>query len=93
MTYVKARLGESVESLLKRFKNAVNDSGILSELKKRAYYEKPSVKRKRRRAAAKKRELKRKRNFKTKPNMGHWKWNKDKTVKIPMVSYNKYKRK
>ena len=36
---------EALESLLSRFKRAVQESGILREYKKREFYEKPSVKR------------------------------------------------
>ena len=42
---------ESFESLLKRFNRRVQQSGILSEVRRREYYEKPSVKRKRKGAA------------------------------------------
>ena len=42
---------ESFESLLKRFNRKVQQYGILSELRRREHYEKPSVKRKRKRAA------------------------------------------
>ncbi len=41
---------ESFESLLKRFNRTVQQSGVLSELRRREYYEKPSVKRKRKEA-------------------------------------------
>jgi len=45
---------ESFESLLKRFTRKVQQDGILSEVRHREYFEKPSVKRKRK-AAAKRR--------------------------------------
>jgi len=45
---------ESFESLLKRFTRKVQQDGILSEIRHREYFEKPSVKRKRK-AAAKRR--------------------------------------
>ena len=54
MTDVKAEGNESFESLLKRFNKRVQQSGILSEIRRREHYEKPSVKRKRK-AAAKRR--------------------------------------
>jgi len=41
----------SFESLLKRFNKRVQQTGIMSELRRREHYEKPSVKRKRKRAA------------------------------------------
>ena len=44
---------ESSESLLKRFNKRVQQSGILSEIRHRGYFEKPSVKRKRKEAANK----------------------------------------
>jgi small subunit ribosomal protein S21 len=51
---VKAGDNESFESLLKRFNKRVQQDGILSEVRRREHYEKPSVKRKRK-AAAKRR--------------------------------------
>jgi len=41
---------ESFESLLKRFNRRVQQTGILSEVRRREHYEKPSVRRKRKRA-------------------------------------------
>jgi small subunit ribosomal protein S21 len=38
---------ESFESLLKRFNRKVQNDGVLSEARRREYYEKPSLKRKR----------------------------------------------
>ncbi|MEQ1879143.1 MAG: 30S ribosomal protein S21, partial [Bdellovibrionia bacterium] len=43
MALVKIREGEGFEGALRRFKKQVEKSGILSELKKREHYEKPSV--------------------------------------------------
>jgi small subunit ribosomal protein S21 len=51
MTYVVADENESFESLLRRFHKTVQRDGVLSELRKRRYYEQPSVVRKRKRAA------------------------------------------
>jgi len=48
---VMASENESFESLLKRFNRRVQQSGVLSELRRREHYEKPSVRRKRKRAA------------------------------------------
>jgi small subunit ribosomal protein S21 len=42
MIKVKARGSESAEQLLKRFKKACEKEGLTKDLKKRAYYEKPS---------------------------------------------------
>jgi len=55
---VKVGDNESFESLLKRFNKRVQQSGILSEVRRREHYEKPSVKRKRK-AAAKRRKTSR----------------------------------
>jgi len=48
---VVASENESFESLLKRFNKRVQQMGILSELRRREHYEKPSVRRKRKKAA------------------------------------------
>ncbi len=53
MTGVKAGSNESFENLLKRFNRRVQQAGILSEARHREYFEKPSVKRKRKEAASK----------------------------------------
>jgi len=51
VTNVVAGDNESFESLLRRFNKRVQQEGILSEVRRREYYEKPSVKRKRKRAS------------------------------------------
>jgi len=48
---VLAKENESFESLLKRFNKSVQHSGILSEVRRREHFEKPSIKRKRKEAA------------------------------------------
>jgi len=58
MSVVIVRDGESFESALRRFKKQCERTGILSEIKKREDYEKPSVKKKKKILAAKKRALK-----------------------------------
>lgn len=55
MTSIRIRDGESFEGALKRFKKMVEKSGVITELRKREYYEKPSQKRKRKAIAAVKR--------------------------------------
>ena len=47
----------STRSALKRFKKKIQKAGILSEIKRRERYEKPSVKRKRKSEAARKRKV------------------------------------
>jgi small subunit ribosomal protein S21 len=51
---VSVREDESFESALRRFKRKCEKSGILTELKKRQHFEKPSVKRKRKAVQARK---------------------------------------
>jgi len=58
MPKVIVREGESFESALRRFKKQCEKTGILSEIKKREHFEKPSVKKKKKILAAKKRALK-----------------------------------
>ena len=58
MPGVKIRDNESFDNALRRFKKQCEKAGILSEVRKREYYEKPSVKRKRKALAARKRMLK-----------------------------------
>jgi len=54
VTVVYIREEESFEGAVRRFKRKCEKSGILTELKKRQHYEKPSVKRKRKNAQARK---------------------------------------
>lgn len=58
MPAVIVRDGESFENALRRFKKQCERTGLLSEVKKREHFEKPSVKRKKKILAAKKRTLK-----------------------------------
>lgn len=55
MAEVQVGPNETIESALRRFKKKIQKAGILSEIKRRERYEKPSVKRKRKREAARKR--------------------------------------
>lgn len=58
MPGIKIREGEGFESALRRFKKQCEKAGILSEIKKREHYEKPSVRKKKKSIAARKRSLK-----------------------------------
>lgn len=58
MSGVRIREGESFESAVRRFKRSCEKAGILSELRKREHYEKPSVRKKKKMLAARKRALK-----------------------------------
>ena len=57
LTTVKVGENESIESALKRFKKKIQKAGILSEIKRRERYEKPSIKKKRKSEAARKRRV------------------------------------
>jgi small subunit ribosomal protein S21 len=59
MPGIKIRENESFENAIKRFKKQCEKTGILSEIRKREHFEKPSIKRKKKALAAKKRVLKR----------------------------------
>ncbi len=59
MSGVRVKEGESFENAMKRFKKSCEKAGILSEVRKREHYEKPSVKRKKKAIAARKRAAKR----------------------------------
>lgn len=59
MAGVRVKEGEPFEVTLRRFKKQCERAGILAELRKREYYQKPSVERKRKTLAARKRALKR----------------------------------
>ncbi len=58
MPGIVIRDGDSFEAAIKRFKKSCEKSGILSEVRKREAYEKPSVKRKKKAIAARKRSMK-----------------------------------
>lgn len=58
---IELRDNEPVESAIKKFKREVANSGILTELKKREFFEKPSVIKKREREQAERKRF-RKRN-------------------------------
>ena len=56
MAEIKVGKNETLDSALRRFKRATQKAGILSEVRKREHYEKPSVARKKKSEAARKRE-------------------------------------
>lgn len=57
MTKTNVRKNESIEDALRRFKRTVSKSGTMQEVRKREYYDKPSVKRKLKSEAARKRKF------------------------------------
>jgi len=58
MPSVKVRENEPFEYALRRFKRSCEKAGVLSEVRRREFYEKPTSVRKRKAAAAVKRHLK-----------------------------------
>lgn len=48
MIKVKSRSGESVQQMIKRFKKLCEKEGLIRDMKRLAYYEKPSERNRRR---------------------------------------------
>ena len=57
MSEIRVKDNESLDSALRRFKRSCAKAGVLSEVRKREHYEKPSVKRKKKSEAARKRKF------------------------------------
>ena len=58
MPNVRVRENEPFEVAMRRFKRSCEKAGILAEVRRREFYEKPTQERKRKQAAAVKRQLK-----------------------------------
>ncbi|MBE7411090.1 MAG: 30S ribosomal protein S21 [Leptospiraceae bacterium] len=63
MVGIVIKEGESIEGALRRFKRDCANAGILSEIKKREHYEKPSIIKKKANDAARRKRDKKKRIF------------------------------
>ena len=63
MTTVRVKENEPFEVALRRFKRSIEKTGLLTDLRAREFYEKPTAERKRKLAAAVKRHYKRLRQF------------------------------
>lgn len=59
MPKIRVKEGDNLEYVLRRFKKACERQGIFSEIKKREFYEKPSIAKKKKSIAAQKRSVKR----------------------------------
>ncbi len=59
MAGITVKEGESYESFMRRFRRVCEKAGILRDVKRREYYEKPSVRRKRKAAEARRRNWRR----------------------------------
>ncbi|MDD4689283.1 MAG: 30S ribosomal protein S21 [Eubacteriales bacterium] len=55
MSEIRVKENETLDSALRRFKRQCAKAGVISEVRKREHYEKPSVKRKKKSEAARKR--------------------------------------
>ena len=58
LSFIKLRDNEAFEQAFRRFKKTCEKSGVLSEVKKREHYEKPSIRLKKKSIAARKRLIK-----------------------------------
>lgn len=61
MSKVRVGKGEPLDRALRKFKTKVRRAGIIDEIRKREFYEKPSQKRRKRKAKAVQREMRRRR--------------------------------
>lgn len=59
MSKIEIRKDESIDKALRKFKMKLRREGVLDEMKKREYYEKPSQKRRKDKAKAERRERQR----------------------------------
>lgn len=63
MPGIRLREGEAFETALRRFKKQCEKAGVLSDVRKREHYEKPSIRLKKKAVAARKRILKKQRKM------------------------------
>ncbi|HAG92371.1 MAG TPA: 30S ribosomal protein S21 [Bdellovibrionales bacterium] len=63
MAFIRVRDNEAFEQAFRRFKKSCEKSGVLSEVKKREHFEKPSVRKKKKSIAARKRANKKTRKY------------------------------
>jgi len=61
MTRIELRKGEPLDKALRKFKTKVRRDGIIDEIRKREFYEKPSERRRKKQAKARRKEIKRQR--------------------------------
>ena len=59
MPSVRVKENENFDAALRRFKRSCEKAGVLTEVRRREFYEKPTQERKRKKAAAVKRQAKR----------------------------------
>ena len=59
MSEIRVKEGESLDNALKRFKRSCQKSGVMNDLRRKEYYQSPSVKRRKKSEAARKNKNKR----------------------------------
>lgn len=69
MPSIRVKENEPFEVAIRRFKRTIEKTGLLTELRAREFYEKPTAERKRKLAAAVKRQHKRLRSMTLPPKM------------------------
>jgi len=69
MVFIKLREGEAVDEALRRFKRECERNGILREIKRRAHYASPSMKRKLKAAEARRKMSKMRRARRRSPSV------------------------
>jgi small subunit ribosomal protein S21 len=62
MPKIEIRKGEDLEKALRKFKTKLRYEGVLDEIKKREFYEKPSQRKRKEQEQAKRREVKRRKD-------------------------------
>jgi small subunit ribosomal protein S21 len=68
-TGITVREYENINQALRRFKNKVEEAGILDDIRSKEFYEKPTTERKRKKGAAKSRWLKKLRDQQLPPKL------------------------
>lgn len=63
LAIIRIRDSEGFEQAFRRFKKSCEKAGILSEVKKREHFEKPSIRKKKKSIAARKRLAKKQKKF------------------------------
>lgn len=61
MPRIEIKKGEGLEKALRKFKTKIRREGLMDEMKKREFYEKPSQRRRKKEEAARRREKRRRR--------------------------------
>jgi len=62
MPKIEIRKGEELEKALRKFKTKLRYEGVLDEIKKREFYEKPSQRKRRKKEEAVRREVRRRKD-------------------------------